>query len=77
MPKAKNFSDLNSTTYKIIMLDDWNEFGEGHYIAPTQQFGFSYLDVIREVFTINPFHIDLAPEDVGRGPYRFPYGEVL
>jgi len=75
--KAKSFSDLNSTSRKIIMLDNWNEFGEGHYIAPTQQFGFSYLDAIREVFTTNPIHNDLAPEDVGRGSYRFPYGEVL
>jgi hypothetical protein len=75
--KAKAFSDRNSTTRKIIMLDNWNEFGEGHYIAPTQQFGFSFLDAIREVFTTNPDHIDLVPQDVGKFSYRYPIGEVF
>ena len=44
----------------------WNEFGEGHYIEPTRGYGFSYLDVIREVFCEGPReHVDVAPEDVG------------
>ena len=44
----------------------WNEFGEGHYIEPTRGYGFSYLDVIREVFCEGPHeHVDVAPEDVG------------
>ncbi len=44
----------------------WNEFGEGHYIEPTRGYGFSYLDVIRDVFCEGPKeHVDLAPEDVG------------
>ena len=34
----------------IIMYDNWNEFGEGHYILPTEQFGFGYLEAIRNVF---------------------------
>jgi hypothetical protein len=75
--KAKSFSDNNTGIKKIIMLDNWNEFGEGHYIAPSQQFGFSYLDVIREVFTINSPHIDLTPQDIGRDSYRYPFGETF
>lgn len=48
----------------------WNEFGEGHYIEPTRGYGYSYLDVIREVFCEGPQeHLDLAPADVGLGPY--------
>jgi len=48
----------------------WNEFGEGHYVEPTRGYGFSYLDVIRDVFTDAPKdHTDVAPEDVGLGPY--------
>jgi hypothetical protein len=44
----------------------WNEFGEGHYIEPTRGYGFSYLDVIREVFCdASQSHVDVAPEDVG------------
>jgi hypothetical protein len=47
----------------------WNEFGEGHYIEPTRGYGFSYLDVIRETFCDDPpQHVDIGPEDVGRGP---------
>jgi hypothetical protein len=48
----------------------WNEFGEGHYIEPTRGYGYAYLDVIRDVFCRKPKeHTDLAPEDVGLGPY--------
>ena len=48
----------------------WNEFGEGHYIEPTRGYGYAYLDVIRDVFGEGPkAHVDLAPEDVGLGPY--------
>jgi hypothetical protein len=48
----------------------WNEFGEGHYIEPTRSYGYTYLDVIRDVFCEGPQeHVDLAPEDVGLGPY--------
>jgi hypothetical protein len=48
----------------------WNEFGEGHYIEPTRGYGYAYLDVIRDVFCRkSASHVDLAPQDVGRGPY--------
>jgi len=33
------------------MLDNWNEWDEGHFIAPSVQFGFKYLEAVREVFT--------------------------
>jgi len=59
----------------------WNELGEGHYIEPTRGYGFSYLDVIRDVFCEGPKqHSDIAPEDVGRGPldswYRAARGKL-
>jgi len=54
---------------KTIIFCCFNEFGEGHYIEPTRGYGFSYLDVIRDVFTDGPKeHIDIAPEDVGLKP---------
>ena len=34
----------------MVMLDNWNEFGEGHYMMPTEQYGFGYLDAIKRVF---------------------------
>ncbi len=47
---------------RMILLDNWNEYGEGHYIFPTRQYGFGYLDAIREVFApgAGP-HVDLVP----------------
>lgn len=50
---AKTLIDLRSGeaafSDNIIMYDNWNEFGEGHYILPTEQYGFGYLDSIKTV----------------------------
>jgi hypothetical protein len=55
---------------RLVLLDNWNEFGEGHYLMPTRQHGFGYLDAVREVFAPTaPAHTDFTPLDVGRGPY--------
>lgn len=62
---------------KLVLLDNWDEFGEGHYIAPHRQYGFGYLDAVRAAFTdaTGP-HVDLVPEDVGRGPYDSLFRQV-
>jgi hypothetical protein len=55
---------------RMLLLDNWNEWGEGHYIAPYREYGFGYLDAVRRVFSSAPTdHFDLLPEDIGRGPY--------
>lgn len=55
---------------KMLIIGSWNEWGEGHYIAPCKQNGFGYLDAIRDVFSTAPKkHRDLVPSDVGLGPY--------
>ena len=55
---------------RMVVVEAWNEFGEGSYIEPTKRYGFGYLDAIRRVFTDAPEqHVDVAPEDVGLGPY--------
>jgi hypothetical protein len=55
---------------KMLLIDNWNEWGEGHYIAPSHRYGFGHIDAIREVFTCAPKkHRDLVPKDIGRGPY--------
>lgn len=55
---------------RMLLLDNWNEWGEGHYLAPYREYGFGYLDAVREVFApeAGP-HVDLLPEDIGLGPY--------
>jgi hypothetical protein len=37
-----------------ILLTTWNEFSEGNGIEPTKEFGFAYLDIIRDNFAIKP-----------------------
>jgi hypothetical protein len=59
---------------RMLLLDNWNEWGEGHYIAPYREYGFGYLDAVRRVFgTRQEPHEDLIPEDIGLGPYDGPY----
>lgn len=45
---AKEFLDKEAEP-KIIMIEAWNEFGEGSYIEPTKKWGFKYLETIKEV----------------------------
>jgi hypothetical protein len=67
-----------SIGHRMMLIDNWNEWGEGHYILPHRQYGFGYLDAIRAVFTEDPAdHQDLTPEDVGRGPYDSRWREVV
>ncbi len=63
----------NELGRKMIILDNWNEWSEGHYIAPYREYGFGYLDAVRRVFSDAPEkHVDLIPEDIGFGPYDMP-----
>jgi hypothetical protein len=41
----------NQLGKKMILVNAWNEFLEGHYIAPTVQYGFDYLKSIRWALT--------------------------
>lgn len=60
----------DSIASRMILLDNWNEWSEGHFIAPSRQHGFGYLDAVRTVFTTESAdHVDLLPEDIGLGPY--------
>lgn len=59
---------------RIVLLDNWNEFGEGHYLMPTRRHGFGYLDAVREVFAPNAGpHETVTPADLGLGPYDRRY----
>ena len=75
--RARNFMDTlpaDNLGSKLVLLDNWNEFGEGHYISPHRQYGFGYLDAVRNAFTTAPKqHTDLVPEDLGLGPYDSLY----
>jgi hypothetical protein len=46
---------------RIVMLANWNEFGEGHFLQPSTLAGFGYLDALREVFAGGGAHEDAQP----------------
>ncbi len=51
---------------KIIMIDNWNEWDEGHFVAPSHKFGFGYLQAVREELTKRDNLPDYRmPQDLG------------
>ena len=56
---------------KIFMIDNWNEWDEGHYVAPSHEFGFKYLQAIREELTERDNLPDYrTPQDLGLVDYN-------
>ncbi|MGL4943795.1 MAG: glycoside hydrolase family 99-like domain-containing protein [Thermoguttaceae bacterium] len=75
--RGKQFIETNMSPNelggKMVILDNWNEWSEGHYIAPYREYGFGYLDAVRRVFAdANEEHVDIIPADIGLGPYDLP-----
>ena len=46
---------------RMLMLANWNEFGEGHFIMPSNLAGFGYVDALRTVFGPPGPHSDPVP----------------
>ena len=46
---------------RVLMLANWNEFGEGHFLMPSALVGFGYVDALRDVFTDGDAHRDAVP----------------
>lgn len=42
---------INSGSTNIVTLGNWCEFGEGHYIMPSNIYGYKYLEAIKKVFS--------------------------
>jgi hypothetical protein len=72
---AREFLDRRDRGPHLCIIEAWNELGEGSYIEPHAEYGFEYLDAVRRVFApqAGP-HVDMAPADVGLGPYDVPRG---
>ncbi len=66
---AKNaLSSQNSTNELVnagmIYFSTWNEFGEGHWLAPSGLNGYGYADEWRKAFTNAPVtHTDIVPTE--------------
>ncbi|MBQ3079481.1 MAG: glycoside hydrolase family 99-like domain-containing protein [Clostridia bacterium] len=51
---------------RIFMIDNWNEWDEGHYVSPCYEYGFKYLQAIREELTLRDNLPDYrSPWDMG------------
>lgn len=63
---ARAFMSANpGKTLPIALIEAWNEWGEGSYIEPMKEFGFGYLDAVRDVFAGDRAHTDGIPSDYG------------
>jgi len=73
LEKVKQMADgmpESALGHRCVMLDNWNEWCEGHYIAPHLEGGFKYLQAVREVFTTRDNLPDYRlPQSLGLGPY--------
>ncbi|MBE7043339.1 MAG: hypothetical protein E7399_07615 [Ruminococcaceae bacterium] len=66
----------NAWAKRMIMIDNWNEWDEGHYVAPSHEFGFKYLQAIREEFTKRDNLPDYrTPQDMGLSNFNTSWGE--
>ena len=76
--RMKEVSDRlpeNAWAKKILMIDNWNEWDEGHYVAPSHEFGFRYLEAIREELTARNNLPDYRmPQDLGFTGYNKTWG---
>jgi hypothetical protein len=66
--RARVFADRHPLAggKKLILIEAWNEYGEGAAIEPHREWGFAYLDAVRATFATGAEgHRDLTPADLG------------
>ena len=51
LAKAKSLTMLKPQNQRIILINSWNEWGEGSYLEPDMINGMKYLNTIRDVFS--------------------------
>lgn len=71
----------NSWIGKFVFATTWNEYGEGHYISPTNVNKFGYLDAMRNVFSSvagknDSAHFDVEPTDNQKARLGYLYPAV-
>ena len=53
LEKAKAYMDNHSDQIKLVTINSWNEWSEGSYLEPDTEFGYGYLEAVRDVFGLN------------------------
>ncbi len=55
----------------MVIVEAWNEWGEGGYLEASKERGLSFLDAIRDAFTgLHGPHVDLYPTPAQRASYN-------
>jgi len=70
---ARAFCEKNGLKHAVI--HPINEWQEGSYIEPNEEYGFGMYNAIRDAFCEKPtagWPKNVTPKDVGMGPYDFP-----
>lgn len=63
------------TGHRHVIIAPLNEWQEGSYIEPNEEFGFGMYDALRDAFCTKPakgWPRNIRPSDVGAGPYDYP-----
>lgn len=50
LASVKDYADQNLPDKKIITINSWNEWTEGSFLEPEREYGYGYLEAIRQVF---------------------------
>ncbi len=62
----------------MALIEAWNEWGEGSFIEPDKQWGFAFLDVVRDVFARAPeAHTDYVPAPAKIAQFSVLKGDEL
>ncbi|MDD3586755.1 MAG: glycoside hydrolase family 99-like domain-containing protein, partial [Thermoguttaceae bacterium] len=70
---ARDFCVKNGI--KRVVLGPVNEWQEGSYIEPNEEYGFGMFDALRDAFCTKPaggWPPNVTPKELGLGPYEFP-----
>lgn len=47
---AKRMIDSGRSNGKILTITTWNEWTEGNYMEPDEQYGYGFLEIFKKVF---------------------------
>lgn len=70
---ARKFVQENNLP--LVILGPVSEWGEGSYIEPCVEYGFTMYDAVRETFCLRSppdGSVTSGRPDIGCGPYEFP-----
>jgi len=66
--KNEYLADIKTDSWmdNTLFVSNWNEYSEGHYVSPSGEFGYGYLENVKDVFTNDKSDhskLDVKPTD--------------